>query len=84
MIVLPCVIFVCTYLLYHYEILPDNPLMYFVLQVETFAPPALNSLIVISVVYPEGTETSSTILFWAHVIAVFTMTIGICVAMFTL
>ena len=84
MIIIPIGCWVVTYLLYHYGILPQNKMMYFVLQIEAFAPPALNSLVVVNVCYPSGINTSSSILFWCYMIAIVSLTVDIIVTMTTL
>lgn len=84
MILIPIGCWVVTFLLYKYGILPPNKMMYFVLQIEAFAPPALNSLVVVNVCYPSGVNTSSSILFWCYMIAIISLTVDIIVTMTTL
>ena len=84
MIIIPVCCWVVTYLLYRYSILPQNKLMYFVLQIEAFAPPALNSLVVVNVCYPKGTDSTSSILFWCYMLAIITLTVDIVITMSTL
>ncbi|ELP86459.1 hypothetical protein EIN_032100 [Entamoeba invadens IP1] len=81
MVVFPVVAWVATYLMYRYRVLPDNKVMYFVLQLESFTPPALNSIIVVNVCYPKGTDSSSTILFWCYMLTIVTMAVNIIVTM---
>ncbi|EMD47780.1 transporter, auxin efflux carrier family protein [Entamoeba histolytica HM-1:IMSS-B] len=84
MVIIPTICWVATYLLYKYEILPSNKVMYFVLQIESFAPPALNSLVVVNVCYPNGTNSTSTILFWSYMLAIISLTVDIIITMTTL
>ncbi|EDR21521.1 hypothetical protein EDI_289550 [Entamoeba dispar SAW760] len=84
MVITPTICWVATYLLYKYEILPSNKVMYFVLQIESFAPPALNSLVVVNVCYPNGTNSTSTILFWSYMLAIISLTVDIIITMTTL
>ncbi|ELP92433.1 hypothetical protein EIN_334100 [Entamoeba invadens IP1] len=84
MVICPVVSWVSIYMLYKYQILPQNKVMYFVLQIESFSPPALNSLIVVNVCYPKGVDSTSTILFWCYMLAIFTFAVDIVITMNTI
>ncbi|KAL7712376.1 Auxin efflux carrier family protein [Entamoeba marina] len=83
-VIFPVICFVGTYYLYKEEILPQNKMIYFILQIEAWGPPALNSGVVVSVCYPEGVKTSTTILFWGYLLSIFTLTVSIVATMQTL
>ncbi|BFU25138.1 transporter, auxin efflux carrier family protein [Entamoeba histolytica HM-1:IMSS-B] len=81
MVLFPAVSWVCTFFMWKYDILPSNKVFYFVLQMESFAPPAINGLIVVNVCYPKGVKSCSAILFWCYMFAILNIIFGVVLSM---
>ena len=74
LIIVPAICIGLNFLLWYYGIIPDDPMFFFVCCIESCTPPALNSAIVINIVYPEGNEQASSLMFWSYLSSLFTLT----------
>ncbi|EDR28640.1 hypothetical protein, conserved [Entamoeba dispar SAW760] len=81
MVLFPAVSWICTFFMWKHDILPSSKVFYFVLQMESFAPPAINGLIVVNVCYPKGVKSCSAILFWCYMFAILNIIFGVVLSM---
>ncbi|ELP84328.1 hypothetical protein EIN_066230 [Entamoeba invadens IP1] len=73
MVICPAICIGINFALWYYGIVPSDPMFFFVLCVESSTPPALNSAIVMNIVYPKGNEECASLLFWAYLCSIVTL-----------
>ncbi|BFU26063.1 transporter, auxin efflux carrier family protein [Entamoeba histolytica HM-1:IMSS-B] len=76
MVIVPIICIGIHFTLWWYNIIPSDPMYFFVVCIESCTPPALNSAIVVNIVYPKGNEQCSSLLFWAYLTSLLTLSVG--------
>ncbi|KAL7717330.1 Auxin efflux carrier family protein [Entamoeba marina] len=82
LVIIPSICISIHFLLWHFGIIPSDPMFFVVLCIESCTPPALNTAIIMSIVYPDGNEDCATILFWAYLFSLITLSGWLVVSMF--
>ncbi|ELP88372.1 hypothetical protein EIN_228350 [Entamoeba invadens IP1] len=81
MVIVPALCIGINFGMWYFKMIPSDPLFFFVVCVESMTPPALNSTIVMNIVYPKGNSECSSLLFWAYLFSTITLSLWMVVTL---
>ncbi|ELP87722.1 hypothetical protein EIN_410550 [Entamoeba invadens IP1] len=73
LVIVPAICIGINYLLWYYKFIPTDNMFFFIVSIEACTPPALNSSLVMNMIYPDGNEECGSLLFFAYLSAIATL-----------